>query len=59
MCQVVTLINEVMTNLTLFELAVVAVALDEEEGAERKRRWAVHPAWSKREIEGEFVTLYK
>jgi len=60
MCQVVTLINEVMTNLTLLELAVVAVALDEEEGAERKRRrWAVHPAWSKREIEGEFVTLYK
>jgi len=21
--------------------------------------WAVHPAWSKREFEGEFVTLYK
>jgi hypothetical protein len=36
-----------MTNLTLLELAV-AVALDE--GAERKV-WAVHPAWSKREIE--------
>jgi len=35
-------------------------ALDEEEGAERKRRrWAVRPAWSKRGIEGEFVTLYK
>jgi hypothetical protein len=49
-----------MTNLTLLELAAIAVALDEEEGAERKRRkWAVHPAWSKREIEGEFVTLYK
>lgn len=48
-----------MTNLTLLELAAIAVALDEE-GAERKRRtWAVHPAWSKREIEGEFVTLYK
>ena len=45
-------------NLTLLELAAIAVALDEE-GAERKRRWAVHPAWSKREIEGEFVTLYK
>jgi len=40
------LINEVMTNLTLLELAAIAVALDEE-GAERKRRrWAVHPAWS-------------
>jgi hypothetical protein len=49
-----------MTNLTLLELAAFAVALDEEEFAERKRkRWAVHAAWSKREIEGEFVTLYK
>ena len=49
-----------MTNLTLLELAKFAVALDGEEGAERKsRRWAVHPAWSKREIEREFVTLYK
>jgi len=48
-CQVVTLINEVMTNLTLLELAAIAVALDEEEGAERKRRRrAVHPAWSKK-----------
>jgi hypothetical protein len=48
-----------MTNLTLLELAAIAVALDEE-GAERKReRWAVHPAWSKSEIEGEFVTVYK
>jgi hypothetical protein len=49
-----------MTNLTLLELAANVVALDEEEGAERKRRmWSVHPAWSKRETEGEFVTLYK
>jgi hypothetical protein len=49
-----------MMNLTLLELAAIAVALDEEEGAERKRRrWAVHPAWSKRETEGEFGTLYK
>jgi hypothetical protein len=48
-----------MTNLTLLKLAAIAIALDEE-GAERKwRRWAVHPSWSKREIEGEFVTLYK
>ena len=47
------LYNEVMTNLTLLELAAIAVALDEEEGAVRKRRrWAVHPAWSKTEIEG-------
>jgi hypothetical protein len=49
-----------MTNLTLLELAAIAVALDEEESVERKwRRWAVHPAWRKREREGEFVTLYK
>jgi hypothetical protein len=49
-----------MTNLTLLELAAIAVALDEEEDSERKRRrWDVHPAWSKREIEGEFVTLCK
>ena len=49
-----------MTNLKLLELAVIAVALDEGGGAERKRRrWAVHAAWSKRETEGEFVTLYK
>jgi hypothetical protein len=48
-----------MMNLT-FELAAIAVALDEEEGAERKRRrWAVHPAWSKKEIEGESVNVYK
>jgi hypothetical protein len=48
-----------MTNLTLLELAAIAVALDEE-GAERKRRrWAVHSSWSKRETEGEFVTLCK
>ena len=46
------LINEVMTNLTLLELAAIAVALDEEEGAERKRRgWAVHPAWTKKSKE--------
>jgi hypothetical protein len=40
-----------MTNLTLLELAAIAVALDEE-GAERKRnRWAVYPTWRKRERE--------
>ena len=37
-----------MTNLTVLELAAFAVAVGEEEGAERKRRrWAVHPEWSK------------
>jgi len=49
-----------MTNLTLLELAAIAVDLEKEEDAERKRRrWVVHPAWSKRENEGEVVTLYK
>ena len=49
-----------MTNLTLLELAAIAVALDEEESADiKRRRWAVHPAWSKRKIEGEFVTFTK
>jgi len=48
-----------MTNLTLLELAPIAVALDEEGAVRKKRRWAVHPAWSKREIEGEFFTVYK
>jgi hypothetical protein len=43
-----------MTNITLLELVAIAVALDEEEGAESKRR-----RWGKRESEGEFVTLYK
>jgi len=53
------LFNDVMTNLTLLELTAIGVALYEE-GAERKRRrWAVHPAWYKREPEGEFVILYK
>ena len=46
-----------MTNLTLLELTAIAVALDEE-GAERKRRrWAVHPAWRKREREGEEAVM--
>jgi hypothetical protein len=49
-----------MTNLALRELAAIAVALDEEECAERRsRRWAVHPAWRKRESGGELATLYK
>jgi hypothetical protein len=48
-----------MMNLTLLELAAIAVALDVEGADRKRRRWSVHPAWSKREIEGEFVTLYK
>jgi len=48
-----------MTNLTFLELAAISVALDEEGAESKRRRWAVHPAWSKTEIKGEFVTLYK
>jgi hypothetical protein len=48
-----------MTNLTSLELAAIAVALDEEGAECKRRRWAVHPAWRKREREGEFFTLYK
>jgi hypothetical protein len=48
-----------MTNLTLLELAAIAVALNEEGAEHKRRRWAVDPAWCKREREGEFVILYK
>lgn len=45
------------------ELVAIAIALDEEvlerRIEARKRRWGVHPAWRKRDSEGEFVTLYK
>lgn len=42
------------------DLAVIALILDEEEEKQlkKKRKW-VHEAWKKREIEGEFNTLYK
>ncbi|VVC87115.1 unnamed protein product [Leptidea sinapis] len=42
------------------ELAMIAIALDEEEeeNREKKRKW-VHEAWKLRESEGEFVALYK
>jgi hypothetical protein len=57
--KVVTLINEVMMNLTLLELATIAVALDEDSAERKRRSWAVHPAWRSTESEGEFFTLYK
>jgi hypothetical protein len=48
LCSFETVSNEVRSNLTLLELTPIAVVLDEKEGAERKRRrWAVHAAWSK------------
>jgi hypothetical protein len=48
-----------MTSLALLELAAITVALDEEGAGRKRRRWAVHPAWHKRESEVEFVTRYK
>lgn len=41
------------------ELAMIAVALDDEEPQHKKRRFWVHEAWKKRRMEGEFFTLYK
>ncbi|CAG9782303.1 unnamed protein product [Diatraea saccharalis] len=43
------------------ELALIAIALDDEEATavKRKRRFSVHPTWQNREQEGEYHTLYK
>lgn len=43
------------------ELAVIALLLDADEEKEDQahRKYWVHPAWKKRETEGEFQTLYK
>lgn len=45
------------------ELAAIAIAIEDEVLETRtetnKRRWSVHPAWRKRQSEGEFATLYK
>lgn len=42
-------------------LAMIALLLDQEESEKIKKQtrnvW-VHPAWQKRSVEGEFVTLY-
>ncbi|KAL1516273.1 hypothetical protein ABEB36_000192 [Hypothenemus hampei] len=42
------------------ELAIIAVLLDEEETSKKKRRrvW-IHKAWTKRDTEGEYATLFK
>lgn len=42
------------------DLIVMSLILDEEEqiNKQKKRKW-VHEAWRKREVEGEFHTLYK
>jgi hypothetical protein len=52
-----------MDNLEVEDLAMIAILLDEDEVAKkqvvkkRKRTW-VHDLWKKRNIEGEFATLY-
>jgi len=52
-----------MDNLEIEDLAMIAILLDEDEAAKkkvvkkRKRTW-VHDMWKKRNIEGEFTTLY-
>jgi hypothetical protein len=51
-----------MANFSNEELAMIALILDEEESEKIKKQtrnlW-VHPAWQKRSVEGEFITLYK
>ena len=52
------IINEVMTNLTLLELAAIAVTLDEEEGAERKRRGGLYTQHGLSEKSKENFSLF-
>lgn len=40
-------------------MAMIAIILDEEEANKTKKRMWVHKAWRRRDIEGEFATLYK
>ena len=47
-----------MTNLTLLELAAVAVALDEEEGAEEKGEGGLYTQHGLREKSKENLSLF-
>jgi len=47
-----------MTNLPLLELATIVVALDEEEGAERKRRSGLYTQHCLREKSKENLTRF-
>lgn len=50
-----------MASFTEDQLVIIAIALDEEEGENQlknKRVW-VHKAWTNRELDGEYITLYK
>ncbi|CAI6355675.1 unnamed protein product [Macrosiphum euphorbiae] len=46
-------------HFTTSDLAMIAIALDEEEERNVQQRIWVHDILLKRHIEGEFVTLYK
>lgn len=48
-------------KLTMRELAMIAIALDEEEreNNRRSRRYWVHAALKKRKVEGEYWTLFR
>lgn len=46
-------------NFTTSDLAMIAIALDEEEQRNVQRRTWVHDILLKRHIEGEYITLYK
>ncbi|KAG8295410.1 hypothetical protein J6590_081290 [Homalodisca vitripennis] len=50
-----------MADFTIVELAAIAIALDDEEieNKRKKRRIWVHDLWKKRESQGEFITLFK
>ncbi|XP_031353101.1 uncharacterized protein LOC116178008 [Photinus pyralis] len=48
------------SNFTSTELAIIALALDEEDNykTQSKKKVWVHNAWKSRDTEGEFITLY-
>jgi hypothetical protein len=47
-----------MDNLEVEDLAMIAILLDEDEVVKKRKRTWVHDLWKKRNIEGEFATLY-
>ncbi|XP_066596251.1 uncharacterized protein [Prorops nasuta] len=47
-----------MASFSIEELAAIAIIIDEEETRKKRSIW-VHKAWTERDVEGEFTTLYK
>jgi len=47
-----------MDNLEIEDLTMIAILLDEDEAVKKRKRTWVHDLWKKRNIEGEFTTLY-